>query len=298
MNAIINVQDFVQVKNSQTITTSEFIAQAFNKRHDNVLQSIDNLLADIDPAFAAQNFRETEISTQNNLGFTVKNRAYELTKDGFMLLVMGFTGKAALAIKIAYIQAFNKMAEMLSGSLKTKTALPNGLTLEQQDVVKAMHREILEQTPPEMRKALAIKLWASIKQKFGCTYKAVSPDCFNEVISLMGRIAVENGVETLHGEVLDKQPENAEITFSQSELRELATVTYYCAWACDLLRELAAPLSALGYERASTVRTLPMESHSFLRRTHKALLREMPKIRSAIERECMQNSLSRCEFLI
>nr|DAO43666.1 MAG TPA: regulatory protein [Caudoviricetes sp.]DAT92708.1 MAG TPA: regulatory protein [Caudoviricetes sp.] len=298
MNAIINVQDFVQVKNSQTITTSEFIAQAFNKRHDNVLQSIDNLLADIDPAFAAQNFRETEISTQNNLGFTVKNRAYELTKDGFMLLVMGFTGKAALAIKIAYIQAFNKMAEMLSGSLKTKTALPNGLTLEQQDVVKAMHREILEQTPPEMRKALAIKLWASIKQKFGCTYKAVSPDCFNEVISLMGRIAVENGVETLHGEVLDKQPENAEITFSQSELRELATVTYYCAWACDLLRELAAPLSALGYERASTVRTLPMESHSFLRRTHKALLREMPKISSAFERECMQNSLSRCEFLI
>ena len=215
-----------------------------------------------------------------------------------MLLVMGFTGKAALAIKIAYIQAFNKMAEMLSGSLKTKTALPNGLTLEQQDVVKAMHREILEQTPPEMRKALAIKLWASIKQKFGCTYKAVSPDCFNEVISLMGRIAVENGVETLHGEVLDKQPENAEITFSQSELRELATVTYYCAWACDLLRELAAPLSALGYERASTVRTLPMESHSFLRRTHKALLREMPKISSAFERECMQNSLSRCEFLI
>lgn len=298
MNAIINVQDFVQVKNSQTITTSEFIAQAFNKRHDNVLQSIDNLLADIDPAFAAQNFRETEISTQNNLGFTVKNRAYELTKDGFMLLVMGFTGKAALAIKIAYIQAFNKMAEMLSGSLKTKTALPNGLTLEQQDVVKAMHREILEQTPPEMRKALAIKLWASIKQKFGCTYKAVSSDCFNEVISLMGRIAVENGVETLHGEVLDKQPENAEITFSQSELRELATVTYYCAWACDLLRELAAPLSALGYERASTVRTLPMESHSFLRRTHKALLREMPKISSAFERECMQNSLSRCEFLI
>ena len=298
MNAIINVQDFVQVKNSQTITTSELIAQAFNKRHDNVLQSIDNLLADIDPAFAAQNFRETETSTQNNLGFTVKNRAYELTKDGFMLLVMGFTGKAALAIKIAYIQAFNKMAEMLSGSLKTKTALPNGLSLEQQDVIKAMHREILEQTPPEMRKALAIKLWASIKQKFGCTYKAVSPDCFNEVISLMGRIAVENGVETLHGEVLDKQPETAAITFSQRELRELATVAYYCAWSNNLLRELAVPLSDLGYAKASTLRTLPNESRSFLRRIHKALLREMPKISSGFERADMQHSLSRCEMFI
>ena len=298
MNAIINIQDFVQVKNSQTVTTSEFIAQAFKKQHGHVMRNIDELLADIDPAFAAQNFRETETLRDNPLtGGKTKSRAYELTKDGFMLLVMGFTGKAALAIKIAYIQAFNKMAEMLSGSLKTKTALPNGLSLEQQDVIKAMHREILEQTPPEMRKALAIKLWASIKQKFGCTYKAVSPDCFNEVISLMGRIAVENGVETLHGEVLDKQPEN-EITFSQSELRELAAVTYYCAWACDLLRELAAPLSALGYERASTLRTLPMESRNLLRRTHKALLREMPKIASGFERADMQHSLSRCELFI
>lgn len=98
---------------------------------------------------------------------------------------------------------------------------------------------------------------------------------------------------TLTGEVLD-----APIQFSQSELRELATVAYYCAWACDLLRELAAPLSALGYERASTLRTLPTESCFFLRRTHKALLREMPKIASAFERDDMQRSLQRCELFI
>ena len=100
---------------------------------------------------------------------------------------------------------------------------------------------------------------------------------------------------TLTGEVLDKQPE---ITFSQRELRELATVAYYCAWACDLLRELAAPLSDLGYAKASTLRTLPMESRLFLRRTHKALLREMPKIASAFERDDMQRSLMRCELFI
>ena len=98
---------------------------------------------------------------------------------------------------------------------------------------------------------------------------------------------------TLTGEVLD-----APIQFSQRELRELATVTYYCAWACGLLRELAAPLSDLGYAKASTVRTLPMESRLFLRRTHKALLREMPKIASAFERDDMQRSLMRCELFI
>lgn len=282
MNAIINVQDFVQVKNSQTITTSELIAQAFNKRHDNVLQSIDNLLADIDPAFAAQNFRETETSTQNNLGFTVKNRAYELTKDGFMLLVMGFTGKAALAIKIAYIQAFNKMAEMLSGF------------------------HLQAQTTPDERKPLRDAVFALATQyglAYSTAYKMVHQRFNVEAIEELPAEQIPLAVEyvhrlTLNGEVLDKQPEKTEITFSQSELRELATITYYCAWSNNLLRELAAPLSALGYERASTVRTLPMESHGFIRRIHKALTREMPKIASAFERDDMQNSLNRCLFLL
>lgn len=87
-------------------------------------------------------------------------------------------------------------------------------------------------------------------------------------------------------------------TFSQSELRKLATVTYYCAWSNNILRELAEPLTALGYERASTVRTLPMESRGFIRRIHKALTREMPKMASAFERDDMQNSLARCEMLM
>ena len=220
-----------------------------------------------------------------------KNRGTFVCKE----LVYAYATWISAKFFLLVIRTFDAV---VSGSLKTKTALPNGLSLEQQDVVKAMHREILEQTPPEMRKALAIKLWASIKQKFGCTYKAVSPECFNEVISLMGRIAVENGIETLHGEVLDKQPETAAITFSQSELRELAVITYYCAWAMQILRDVATPLGALGYEKASTMRTLPMESRSFLRRIHKALTREMPKIASQFERADMQHSLSRCELFI
>ena len=235
-----------------------------------------------------------EIEAQGGVAVTTsqggKNRGTFVCKE----LVYAYATWISAKFFLLVIRTFDAV---VSGSLKTKTALPNGLSLEQQDVIKAMHREILEQTPPEMRKALAIKLWASIKQKFGCTYKAVSPDCFNEVISLMGRIAVENGVETLHGEVLDK-PQNTAITFSQSELRELATITYYCAWSNSLLRELAAPLSDLGYAKASTLRTLPNESRLFLRRIHRALTREMPKIASAFEQADMQHSLSRCELFI
>ena len=288
MNAIINVQDFVQIKNSQTVTTSEFIAQAFKKRHNDVLRNIDNLLADIDPAFAAQNFRETEALRDNPLtGGKTKSRAYELTKDGFMLLVMGFTGKAALAIKIAYIQAFNQMAQMLSGSLKPDFHLT-------------------AQTTPDERKPLRDAVFALATQyglAYSTAYKMVHQRFNVESIDMLPAEQIPAAVAyvhhlTLHGEVLDRQPEKTEITFSQRELRELATVTYYCAWSNNLLRELAAPLSALGYERASTVRTLPMESRGFIRRIHKTLTREMPKIASAFERDDMQNSLNRCLFLL
>ena len=105
----------------------------------------------------------------------------------------------------------------------------------------------------------------------------------------------------LSGEVLDavRPSENpSAITFSQSELRELAVVAYYCAWANDLLRGVAAPLAALGCDKAVTMRTLPVESAAFLRRVHKALLREMPKINSAFERADTDSCLRRCESLI
>lgn len=105
----------------------------------------------------------------------------------------------------------------------------------------------------------------------------------------------------LSGEVLDavRPSENpSAITFSQSELRELAVVAYYCAWANDLLRGVAAPLAALGCDKAVTMRTLPVESAVFLRRVRTALLREMPKINSAFERADMDSCLRRCESLI
>ena len=103
----------------------------------------------------------------------------------------------------------------------------------------------------------------------------------------------------LSGEVLDAvRPSENPITFSQSELRELAVVAYYCAWANDLLRGVAAPLAALGCDKAVTMRTLPVESAAFLRRVRTALLREMPKINSAFERADTDSCLRRCESLI
>lgn len=136
-----------------------------------------------------------------------------------------------------------------------------------------------------------------VHQRFGVEKIEDLPrEVLPEAVRYVHALTLDNA---LSGEVLEKLERPSEnITFSQSELCELAAVTYYCAWACRLLRDVAAPLAALGYEKAVTMRTLPVESAAFLSRVHKALLREMPKINSAFEREDMQNSLSRCGFLM
>lgn len=162
------------------------------------------------------------------------------------------------------------------------------------------------QTTPDERKPLRDAVFAFAAQyglAYSTAYKMVHQRFNVEAIEAIPAEQIPLAVEyvhrlTLNGEVLDKQPEKTEITFSQRELRELATVAYYCAWSNNILRELAVPLSDLGYAKASTLRTLPMESRLFLRRIHKALLREMPKISSGFERDDMQRSLMRCELFI
>lgn len=114
MNAVaIDFEQFVQINHSEPVTTSEFVAKAFGKKHCDVLRKIEEIFTQVPDSFGERNFALLEKERKNNLGFFVKNKIYELTKDGFILLVMGFTGKNAMSIKIAYINAFNAIAEKL-----------------------------------------------------------------------------------------------------------------------------------------------------------------------------------------
>ncbi|UFK41294.1 Rha family transcriptional regulator [Pectobacterium parvum] len=67
------------------------------------------LEVDCPPEFNHLNFEEVEYIDKKG----EMRRMYSMTKDGFMLVVMGFTGKAAMQSKITYIQAFNWMAGQL-----------------------------------------------------------------------------------------------------------------------------------------------------------------------------------------
>jgi len=104
----INIdQSAISTENNQITTTSLKVAEAFNKLHKDILKKITNL--ECSSNFNQRNFAPVEYLDKKGEA----RKAYRMTKDGFMFLVMGFTGKAAAQIKEAYINAFNAMTEQI-----------------------------------------------------------------------------------------------------------------------------------------------------------------------------------------
>ena len=119
----------------QPFTTSRAVAERFGKRHTEVLRTIQKLIADMpDPAFSERNFASAEY-----LDAQKKPRIeYRLTHDGFALIAMGFTGRDALAWKIAFLQAFNALeAELAARTVRFASAL---------DHVRPFLRPVVETT--------------------------------------------------------------------------------------------------------------------------------------------------------
>lgn len=90
-------------QNDRVLTTSLKVAEIFGKEHSKVMRDITNLYCSDD--FRAANFGGSSYTSEQNKQFPM----YEMTKDGFTFLVMGYTGKKAAAFKEAYINRFNEM---------------------------------------------------------------------------------------------------------------------------------------------------------------------------------------------
>ncbi|EDX6361083.1 transcriptional regulator [Salmonella enterica subsp. enterica serovar Ealing] len=97
----------VTIENGRAVTTSVAVAEYFRKMHKDVLKKIDNL--DCSPEFTERNFAPSEYTDSTGR----KLPAYQITKNGFVFLVMGFTGKKAAAFKEAYIAEFDRMENEL-----------------------------------------------------------------------------------------------------------------------------------------------------------------------------------------
>lgn len=99
-------------------TTSLAIAEHFDKPHDRVLKDIRRLCGNCPKSFSAVNFDGAEYTDEQG-----KPRPmFTVFFDGFILLVMGYTGKKALSMKLAYIDAFNAMREQLEGKKSSPPA--------------------------------------------------------------------------------------------------------------------------------------------------------------------------------
>lgn len=95
------------VTNGQPTTTSLAIAERFGKRHADVLRAIEAL--DCSKEFTERNFALSAYRDSTGRALPM----HHITKDGFMFLAMGFTGKEAAAWKERFIAAFNAMERQL-----------------------------------------------------------------------------------------------------------------------------------------------------------------------------------------
>ena len=91
----------VVVENNTPLTTSRIVAEQFDKRHDHVVRDIRNIIKQVEDA---PMFNETTYADK----YGREKPMYEMTRDGFSLLAMGFTGKKALKFKLIILNAIRR----------------------------------------------------------------------------------------------------------------------------------------------------------------------------------------------
>lgn len=107
-------------------TSSRMVAQDFGKRHADVIRSVEAIKEEMSTTQFCVLFFESLYKASNGK----MNKEYLLTRDGFSLLVMGFTGKEALQWKLKYIEDFNEMERQLH-EVKEKVEEQGSITKEE-----------------------------------------------------------------------------------------------------------------------------------------------------------------------
>lgn len=164
-------------KKEMTVVSSLDVAETFGKRHDDVLKSIRNL--ECSEEFRLRNFAESSYMNSQNK----KQPMYYITRDGFTLLAMGYTGEKAMKFKEAYIKQFNAMERMLQGKLIEREkgiAVRQSLTkaLQQSTENERMHGHAYSTYTNCIYKVLFGKNANQLREYYGIFKKENLRDCF------------------------------------------------------------------------------------------------------------------------
>lgn len=137
MDSLINVTN----QDGTLVVSSREVAENFEKRHPDTIRAVENLIEET----STQNCTHLFIPSTYQDSYGREQKEYLLTRDGFTLLAMGFTGKKALDWKLKYINAFNKMESALK-SLTPEQIVANALIVAN-SIIQEMDRLLQEQKP-------------------------------------------------------------------------------------------------------------------------------------------------------
>ena len=107
----------VTLDHGEVWTTSLLVAEKFGKQHKDVLRAIEK--KPCSDEFRQRNFAPAEYLDEQGK----PRRMYRLSRDGFALVVMGFTGESAVSWQERFIGAFNAMERELR-RIAANRALP------------------------------------------------------------------------------------------------------------------------------------------------------------------------------
>lgn len=173
MNNLININN----SNGVLTVSSREIAEHFEKRHGDVLETIDKISEQMTSTEFSVNLFIQSIYTDS---YNREQKEYLLTRDGFSLLVMGFTGAKALEWKLKYINAFNEMEQAIKqnvSNLSPQLQLLISMELQQ----KQQAEQIAKVTDKVDRLETVIETFAQPVSKNWCDEMnaKINKMCFN-----------------------------------------------------------------------------------------------------------------------
>ena len=161
------MDELVIMHDQQAVTTSLILAEAFEKQHKHVIEAIEKKISTAENSALLKNmFVEDSYIASNGK----QNKMYYLNRDGFTFIAMGFTGKKADEFKLKYIEAFNKMEQIVKQELpqtpEEKLALTMQVTLRLDKRVGNLEKNIDEiQNKSEIDSDQRYKLWVARNKK-------------------------------------------------------------------------------------------------------------------------------------
>ncbi|MEI7727603.1 MAG: phage regulatory protein/antirepressor Ant [Bacteroidota bacterium] len=231
------------------ITTSLIVAEVFGKDHDKVCRDIKCL--ECSPEFNAANFGDIEYTDVRGR----QQKAYEITKDGFSFLVMGYTGAKAAEFKEKFIMAFNQHEALLKNDdyiieraqqLLTNRvkALENSIHAKEEQL-KLQEYTISEQAPKVEYHDKVLQSQSLIATNIIAKEMGMSAVTLNKMLHEAGIIYLSGQTWVLYNKYQDKGLAGMK-TFTYSDsfgMEKTSTRLYWTEKGREMIHGLFKPVS-------------------------------------------------------